>query len=199
MPALSDLHCLAGLQLPQELGADVVERAGLGRHNPAAAEHADAQRPYTQRVTEGNQLLGRQRHHRVGALQPPHHVAEPLAPRRTGSVGHKLRDDLRVRRRREPHAPLFLQLRAEAKRVDDIPVMAQGEASVGPRHVEWLRVVEVGGAGGGVAGVPDSHVAGQPVEIEFVEGLAYEAHLASAEDGAAVGGSNARRLLSSML
>ena len=194
-----DLHRLAGLQFAQQLGADVVESARLRRDNPAAAEHADAQGPDAKRVPEGDQLLGRQRHHRVGALQPPHHVAEPLAPRRAGSVCHQLRDNLGVRRRREPDAPLVLQLRAEAQRVDDVPVMAQGDASVGPRHLEWLRVVEVGRAGGGVASVPNGHIAGQPIEVEFVEGLAYEPHLPSAEDGAAVGGSDARRLLPSML
>ena len=77
-PPRADDHDLAGLDVAHELGADDVERAGLGGEDPGVVEPAEHQRPHAERVAHADHRVLRQRHQRIGALDLLQRVDQPV-------------------------------------------------------------------------------------------------------------------------
>ena len=63
-----DHHHFAVLHLAHELGADDVERAGLGGQHPGLAELAEDQRPDAEGIARADQLLMGEADQRIGAF-----------------------------------------------------------------------------------------------------------------------------------
>ena len=190
---------LPGLDLPHDLGAKMVEGAGLGGDNPpAVAEPAHAEGTDAQRIADGHEGVPGQHHQGVGSLGAPHQVLHPLAPVLAGSVGQQVGQGLGVGRCREDAAPV-LKLRAEGAGVDDVPVMAEGKLAVRPVDEDRLGVAEQAGAGGGVPGVAYGDVTGEPLQVLLAEGLGHKAHGGVVFDSLAVADGYARALLAPVL
>ena len=85
---LGDEEQLAAAELALGLGADQVERAGLGRHRPAVVEFPEDERAEAVRVAEGEELSLGERAHRVRALEAAHRVLDRLLER-----GRVVRDE----------------------------------------------------------------------------------------------------------
>ena len=198
-PLAVDGYGLARLYLSDDLGPKMVKRAGLGGDNPSAvAQPAHTEGPDAQWIADGHQGVLGQHDQGVGPLRAPHHVLHPLAPVPAGRVCQHVGQGLGVRRRREHAAPL-LKLCAQLDGVDDVSVVAQGKLPVGPVDDDGLSVAELAGAGGGVPGVTDGYVAGEPFQVLLAEGLGHKAHGAVVFEGLAVADGNAGALLPPVL
>jgi len=111
-PALVDRHELAWCELSLELGADEVERTGLGGEDPLAGlAAAEAERAEAVPVAEADQLSFREHDDGEGALQPCHRVRGRILDRRR-VVGDQRGDHLRVGGRPE-RDPLRRELGAQ--------------------------------------------------------------------------------------
>ena len=67
---LGDHHHLARLDVAHEFRADDVQRAGFRGQDRRAVQHAQHQRAHAEGIAHADQLLGGQRHQRIGALRP---------------------------------------------------------------------------------------------------------------------------------
>ncbi len=114
------------------------------------------------------------------------------------AVGDELDDDLGVGGGGEDGA-VALQAFARGAEVDEVAVVGDGDKALGGLDGDGLRVEEGGVAGGGVAGVADGDVAGEPGENGVGEDLGDEAHALHVGDVVAVGGGDAGGLLPAML
>ena len=193
-----DLDDLAGVDLAQEGGAQVVEGAALGGDDPAAVQAPQAERSHAEGVAHGEQGVGREDDEGVGALDASHHVGEALRPGASGREGEDAGHDLGVGRRRELVA-LLLQVGAQRLGVDEVAVVAERDLAVGAGDAERLGVLQAAGAGRRVAGVADGDVAAEVAEVLFVEDLGDEAHAEVAVELMTVGCDDSRALLASML
>src|SRR6266446_655925 len=81
LDSLVDHHQLARPYLPLELGADQVERAGLGGDNPVSVEAAEAERPHPAWVAEGDQLPFGEPDDGKGTVQLVHRVRDGVGQR----------------------------------------------------------------------------------------------------------------------
>ena len=194
---LVDHEQLAAAELALGLGADEVERAGLGGDRPAVVEPPEHERPEAVRVAEGEQLPVGERAHGVRALEPAHRVRDRLLER-----GRVVRDQggdqLGVRARAELD-PVGLQLVAELAGVDEVAVVAERDRARAAVLDDRLRVRPLRRAGRRVARVPDRELAVEPAEVLLVEDLRDEAHLAEHRQVAAVRDRDPRRLLAAVL
>ena len=86
---------LARTHVAHDVGADEVERAGLGRDDPVVADLPERERTEAERVAERDERVVDERGHRVRALEPAHRVRDRLDER--GRIARDQRgDDLRV-------------------------------------------------------------------------------------------------------
>ena len=191
-------HRLPGSHFSHEGGADVVQRAGLRGDHPAAVQLPDAQRPHAQRVPYAEQRVLRHQHERVRAPEPAHGVGEAVGPRLNGGVRDQVRHDLGVAGGREVAAPIG-QLFLELDGVDDVAVVRQRKLERWAVGQNGLGVRQIAAAGGRVACVTDSDVAGQAGEVVLVEGLRHQAHRSTGPDVLPVAGRYPDALLPPML
>ena len=102
---LVDDHQLARAHLALELGADEVERAGLGGDHPVAVEPPEAERPHPARVAEGDQLSLGERDDGERAVQLAHRIGDGIGER-SRIVRDQRGDHLGVGRRGEHGVPV---------------------------------------------------------------------------------------------
>ncbi len=86
-----DDHHLAGIELPDEMSADDVERRGLRREHPAAVETAEAQWPEPVGIAYADDVLGVGQHERERALETREHGRERPHERRLRVVVPRFR------------------------------------------------------------------------------------------------------------
>ena len=194
---LAEADELARLHLAQQLGADDVEGAALGRDAVAVTELTEREWAEAGAVAEREHALGAHDDRREGTLEPWDHILD--------RVLHAIRlvrrdergDDLGVRRRPERDLALA-QLRVELHGVDQVPVVGKGQSPVVVAD-DRLSVLPRRRAGRRVADVADRHRARERPELGLVEDLGHEAELTCGDDLPAVDGGDARGLLPAVL
>ncbi len=124
-----DGHDLSGLDVPDELGSDHAESAGLGTYDIAVSEPSDGQGPETVLVTDGvDSAAG----HHQKRESPFYHVqgfhyrvdsrAVPLGRLLLDEVGENLAVGCGLE-----EAAAVLEVFSQLGRVDDVAVVHQGE------------------------------------------------------------------------
>jgi hypothetical protein len=167
--AVLDHHHLARLDLADELGPHDVERAGLGRQDPALAQPPDDERAHAQRVAHADELGPRHGDDREGALDPPQRVLHPLGDGPLERAGHQVDDAFRIRGGLEDRAPVD-QFAPERVGVRDVAVMRDGRAAGRELAEEGLHVADLRRAlrtGGGIAHMPDGE---RPGSVSITHG-----------------------------
>ena len=192
-----DPHDLARAHVAHLLGADEVERAGLGGDDPVVADPPERERADPMRVAERNERVLCHRDHRVGALEALHRGGNGLRERR-GIAREQRCDDLGVGARDELD-PVGDQLLSERGELDEVAVVPEGDGSRRALMDERLRVLPVGATGGRVPRVPDRDIAGECRELLLVEHLRHEPHLAKRGDAPSFRDRDPGRLLTTML
>jgi hypothetical protein len=195
--AALDHDNLAGLDLPHHLGFDQVQGRGLGGEDPGLADLAQPERPEAVGVPRGDGQGGREEQEGVGAF----HLAQALDDRvldRALGARQQVYDDLGVRRGLEDRAALF-QPRLDLQRVGQIAVVGDGDGPVDVAEDQGLGVLEVAGAGRGVAHVTDGGLAGQALELGLGEDLGDQPHPDVGLELAPPGGHDAGGLLAAVL
>ena len=197
-PAAPDHHHLAGLEIALELGADQVERAGLARDDPGAAEPRQRERAEAERIARRDERVVGEHHQAVGALHARERVDQPILGMRLARAREQVHDHLGVRRRGEDRAAPF-ELAADRAGVHQVAVVRDRERAAVGRRAERLRVAQARLAGRRVAHVADRVTAGQLAQDLLVEHVADEAHRAVDEVLLAVRRRDARALLAAVL
>ena len=85
-----------------------------------------------------------------------------------------MRQDFAVRGRLE-QAPLVLEVNTQQRRIDDIAVVRHREIARVVAEKERLHVLDATTAGGGIAHMPDGHVALERREVSLAEHLGHQA------------------------
>ncbi len=202
-------HDLARLDLAQELGADLVQRARFrGDDVAAAVDPSDAERPDAVWVADAEDRVPREHRERVRAVRTAHHLREALFPRGAGGGGDQLRQHLGVSGRLERDA-LRLEVGAEDVGVDHVAVVGERqlaaltvderEMRTAVLHEQRLDVAVHTGSSGRVPGMADRGNAVQPLERFLIENLGDEAHLGKDSKPLAVRGGDACRFLTAVL
>ena len=197
LDAFADHEQLARPHLAFELGADQVERAGLGGDDPVAVEASEAEWAHPAGIAEGDQLSLAERDDRERPVELAHRGGNGVAER-AGFVSDQRCDHLGVRGRREP-VTLGVELLAELGGVREVAVMAQGDRACAAVLDERLRVPPLRRAGRRVTRVADGEVAAQAAELLLVEDLRHEPHVAQRRQPPVVGDGDARGLLAAVL
>ena len=197
VPVLVHDHHLARGELPLDLGAEEVERAGLGGEEPVVLEPSEDERPDPMRVAEAHELPLGEEDGGERALDPAHRACDGLLER-TLVAGDQRRDHLGVRGRAQARA-VGEEPGAELARVREVAVVAERDGSRAALLDDRLRVRPVRRAGGGVARVADRHLAGEAAELLLAEDLGDEAHVAKSGDTALVRDRDPGRLLAAVL
>ena len=86
-----------------------------------------------------------------------------------------MQDDLRVGGRLKDRT-VPNQFGLQLARIDEVPVVADGDLPIGTIDQDRLGVVEPAVARGGIADVPDCEPARQPFQRLFREGIGHMAH-----------------------
>ena len=163
MPVLGDHHHLAVLDLAHEIGADDVERAGLGCQHPGLAEPAKHQRPDAERIAGADEFLVGEPDQRIGAFDLQQRLDELLHEQAFLAARDKMEDHLGVGGRLADGA-LGDQPVAKRERVGEIAVMGEREAARGEVDEQRLHVAHDRVAAGRIAHMADGRVAFQAVD-----------------------------------
>src|SRR5439155_20644134 len=121
-----------------ELGADEIERTGLGGDDPVAVEASEAEWAHPARIAEGDQFPLTERDDGEGPVELADRGGNGVAER-AGFVGDQRCDHLRIRGRREP-VTLGSELLAELGGVREVAVVAQVDRACAAVLDERLRV-----------------------------------------------------------
>ena len=190
---------LAVLHLAQELGADHVERAGLGGEHVGGAEPADDERADADGIARADQHLVGQTHERIGALDLAQRFDEALDDAALLRARQEMQDDLGVGGRLADGAGGD-ELLAQGEGVREVAVVGDGEAAGVDIGKQRLHVAQDGIAAGRVAIVADGDVALQALDdAGAAEVVADEAHAALGVELPAVVGDDAAGFLSAVL
>ena len=123
-----DDHHFTVLDVPDKAGTDHVQGTGFRRQDGMAIQVAQDQRPYTERVSNADQLLVGDRHQGIAALDLPQGVDEPIHEAGPAGPRDEVQDDLGVRGGLEDPA-LRHQLLAQGQEVGEVAVVGQGDAA----------------------------------------------------------------------
>ena len=118
----------AVLDVAHVLGADDVERAGLGGEDRAAVELAEHQRPDAERVAGADQFLVGQPDEGVGAFEHLQAFDEAVDEAVAVRARHQMQDHLGVRGRLH-HGAFAHELTAQREPVGEVAVVADGKAA----------------------------------------------------------------------
>ena len=195
-------HDLAGLDVPLELCADGVQRAGFrGEHDVPVFQSAHAQRAEPVGVPGGDELTGGGKHQRVSSLNAVHGgvdrlldggLAQPLLHEDVG-------DDLRVGGGLKNGA-FRLQLLAQFVGVGEIAVVSQSHAALMVIDQNGLNIALVVAAGGAVPHMAYGNVAlSQRRETLRREHVAHQSYVPIGGEHPVVVHHNAAALLSPVL
>ena len=190
---------LAGPDVALEVGADQVERAGLGGDDPVVAEPAERERPEPVRVAEGDERAVGERDDRVGALEPRHRRRRRPRGSGDGSCAMQRRDHLGVGGRAEPDARRRRARRAAPPAFVRLPLWPSATVRARPCWTSGCAFAQCVDAGRRVARVADRDLARKACELLLVEDLRDEAHVAQHGQPACVGDGDAGRLLAAVL
>ncbi len=188
---------LARTHVTFELGADEVERAGLGGQHPVVAEPPDDQRSEAERVAEAEQPALGEGDDRRGAFEPAERVADRVRER-SGIVGDQRADQLGVGGRRRSDTVLG-ELRAQLLGIRQVAVVPERDDSRAAVVDERLCVRPVRRPCRRVARVPDRDIALEPAQRLLREDLRDEAHVPEDGQAALVGDRDPRRFLAAVL
>ena len=194
---LVDHDELAGRDLALVLGADEVERAGLGREDGVAVDAAEIERPEAVRVAKADQLPFGKRDDRERAFEPPHRSCDRFLQRRR-VVGDERGDHLGVGGGRKRDS-FRQELVAHLLDVRQVSVVPEGHRPGLAVLDDRLRVRPVRRAGRRVARVADRDLTLEPAQVLLVEDLGDEAHVAQDGETPVVGDGDACGLLPAML
>ena len=173
--------------------------AGLAGDGVAAVgQPADRQRAESPRVAHGEHPVAAQQHQREGALPRRQRALDAVLPRLPAGGGEHQRHHLGVARGGQPEATRQ-QLLAQARRVDDVAVVGEGERAVHRLDDERLDVAIAAAAGRRVAGVADGVIADQRRQRLAGEHVGHEARLLVHAHPAAVADRQPGRLLAAVL
>jgi hypothetical protein len=190
---------LAGLDVADVFRADDVERAGLRRENGAAVEFAQHQRANPERVARADQLLVGQRNQRIGAFDRAQRLNEAVDEVAALGLRHQMQDHLGIggglHHGAAPH-----ELAAQGQAVGQVAVVADREPAGIELGEQRLHVAQNGLAGGGVADMADSGIAGEAFDhLAAGKGVADEAQAPLGMKPASVEGNDSRGLLAAVL
>ena len=180
MPSSVDHHHLARLDVAHELGADDVEGAGFRGQDRRAFQHAQHQRPHAIGIAHADQLLGGQRHQRIGAFDLAQRVDQLVDDARAGTARRQMHDGFGVGGGLEDRA-LRHQFVAQGVGIGEIAVMRDGQAAARQIGEDGLDVAGIGAAGGGIAHMADREIA---FEIARRRGNCGRTHRPPARHGA---------------
>jgi hypothetical protein len=193
-----DHHHLARLDVADVFGVDDVEGAGLGSQDVGLAQPAQGQGAEAVGVAHADELALVHHHQRIGAahlLERGHHR---VGEARLGGAGHQVHDDLGIHAGAEDGA-VGLQLAAQEGRVGQVAVVGDGDRAARIFHGDGLGIGQLGRPGGGIAHVADGLVPLQLTELDLIEAVRHQPHLAHGVDGFAVGGRDAAAFLAPVL
>ena len=195
-------HDLTGLDVPDEGGADCVQRAAFRSKNDRPVRpFSNAERPETVPVARRDQLLGRGDDQGIGAFEHVHRrghglfdaaAAQPLPD---DDVGDHLGIGGGVK-----NGALLLQLAPKLQGIGEVPVMGERHAALPVVDEKGLDVPAVVGAGRCVADVPDRDPAApERAELLLREDLAHEPDVTARRKDAVIVHHDARAFLSPVL
>ena len=185
---LGDDDDLAVLDLAHELGADDVERAGLGGEHVGFADAAQDQRTDTDGVAGADQRVVGKADEGIGAFDLADGLDEALDDAPPLGARQQMEDDFGVGGRVEDGAGGD-QLLTQRQRVGQVAVVGDGEAAGVDIGKERLHILQRRLAGGGVAVMADGDVALEATDdFGIVEVVADEAEAAFGMELVAVEG-----------
>ena len=174
-PFLVDQDQFSGLNIPDRLGADQIEGAGLRGHHPGIADLPQRQRPKAIRIARGDQTVIGQKRHGKRAAHLLKRVDHPVEQGIRAGMSDQMDDHLAVGGGLEDRA-VGLKFVPDHLRVDQIPVVGQGQIAEGKVDHDRLGVLEIAGAGGRIAVVPDCRTAREPLQALFREDVCDQPH-----------------------
>ena len=148
----------AVLDLAHELGADDVERAGLGGQHIGRAEAAEHERADADGIARADQHVVGETDERIGAFDLAQRLDEALDDAPALRAGHQVQDDLGVGGRLADGAGRD-QLAPQGQGVGEVAVVGDGKAAGVEVGEQGLHVAQNGVAGGGIAVVAERDVA----------------------------------------
>ena len=177
---------------------DQIQSTGLAGQHPSLADAANAERAKAERVAHTDQFLLGHHHYRVSPFQPMHGLHEVIVVAVQGGLSHEIENDLAIDGRLE-HGAFGLQLVAQLRCVGQVAVM--GDSDLAPNAIagQGLGVAQMGGAGRGIARVPDGHGADQVVQNLPVKDLRDQTHAFMGAELPAIRADNAGAFLPPML
>ena len=189
---------LARLDLALVLRVDQVECAGLGDHDPGVLHPSQDQRPESERIARGDQLVLRQEDHRVRAAHLRQGRDHAVDQGRTGGLRDQVDHHLGVRRGLEDRARR-LEPVAQLDGVHQVAVVRHGERPALVLDHQRLRILEHGLAVRRVAVVPDRRGSDQAADDVWVEDVGDQPEAAVRDQGVAARRDDSGRLLSAVL
>ena len=158
-------------------GLEHVQRARLRGDEHLAVTGPHDERPKPVRVPHRVELAFVHHEEAVCALDPAQAFQERVPEGGLPRAGDHVEEQLRVAGALEDRAfgdQVCLQLLG----VGDVPVVRQGDLSLAARHHDGLRVLQLVGAMGGIADVPDAQGGGVVFRKVVGEGVGHHAHAA---------------------
>ena len=190
---------LARLHIAHEFRADDVESTGFRGQDMGVAQLAQHQRPHAVGIAHADHPLGSEGNQRIGALDLPQRIDQPVQHGRPLRGGDQMDDDLGIGGGLEQAAALH-QLAAQLQRVGQIAVMADGQPAELEIREQRLHVAQQRLAGGRITIVADGGMAFQPRHhIGRDEDFRHMAKPAMGIKALAVEGNDPAGLLSPML
>ena len=202
--ALVDGDQLARLDLPYERRTHDVQGRGLAGHHPAAGQLAQHQGTETLRVAGRVQGVLVHEHQRVGPADQRQRGQGTVLDAGHPRIGEQRGEHVGVGGGPPAGKEGVLAVRAagdvrELQGVDQVAVVAEGQAGDRGGAERGLGVLPGRGASGRVAAVPDRDVAAQRGQRGLVEDLGHQAHVLVHHDPVTVADGDARRLLAPVL
>lgn len=155
-----DQHQLARLDFADQFGPDHVESDGFRSEHDRLSHPPHHQRPNTKRVAAGDHAFGRHHDQRIGALDQPQGIHQPVSDGGIAAGGNEVDDHLGVRGRLEDRS-LADKIAAQHHCVRDIAIVRHGKSAAGKIGIKRLDVPEARSPGGRIAHMARCHMAGQ--------------------------------------
>ena len=159
---------------------------------------AHRERPEPVRIARGKDAVARHHDDGEGAFDLAQGVGDGVDERGGLGMRDELDDDFGVGGGLEECA-FALEVRAQVAEIHQVAVVRDGDEALGGFDANGLRVEQGRVAGGGVARVPDGHVALEARKHIVGEDFRDEAHAFDVGEVRAVGGGDAGGFLSAML
>src|SRR5436309_4718881 len=170
-----DHHQLSRRDLPDELGSDHVEGAGLARQNVRLAALPKAKRSESPRIAQTDELLPREDHEGVRPLAPRERLRNHSLDLGRLGPSDQMQDDFGVAGGLEDGALRF-ELVSKRDRVHEVPVVPEREHPLAKIDDQRLRVAKQGAYLRGVPVVADRDVTLQGIQHGSREHIGHEAH-----------------------